>query len=100
MMLGLFLAAQSLGQLRSDVAEDSTVAFRTPWTVRMRRVAFEPAAQLDELRRAMLIRGHRRAKGEEAEVLQQIVQFVKVGIARRPQSITPGESVGGESAQP
>ena len=67
--------------------------------IRVRRVRLDPAAQLQELRRAVLVGGHGRAEGEEAQILQQVVQFVESGIARCPQRIAPGEQVGREGAQ-
>jgi len=65
----------------------------------MRLVGSNPAAQLQKLRRRMLVGRHRRAEGQETEILQNIVQFVKCGVARQPERIPLGKEVGREAAQ-
>src|SRR6185437_16762541 len=82
-----------------DVTQNITIARRPLRIFRMRIIAGNPATQLEELRGVVLVRRHRRTKGEEAEILQQIVQFVKRGIVRRPQSIAPSEGIGSECTQ-
>src|SRR5207244_295460 len=58
------------------------------------------AAKLEELRRRMLIAGHRRSKRELPEILKQIVQRHRRRVAGSPQPIAQRERVDRKGRQP
>jgi len=82
-----------------DFAEHLAVRVGAAGAFGVRVVALEPAAVLQEHRGGVLVGGHGRAEGEEAEVLEQVVEFVERRIATFPEFVTLREEVRGESAQ-
>ena len=62
-----------------DVGEDFAVGVGALGGFRVRVVAADPAAEFQEHRGAVLVGGHGRAECEEAEILQEVVEFVNAG---------------------
>src|SRR5207253_2239244 len=83
--------ARDASQALHDILEHLAIALRARRTGGMCAVAREPAAQMQELGGAVLVRGHRGVEGEEAKILQQVVQLEKPRIALLPVAIAKRE---------
>ncbi len=65
----------------------------------MRCVRLNPPIQLEELRSAVFVSRNRGAECEKAQILQDVVERVKVRVACGPQRIPVGEQIGRKRAE-
>jgi hypothetical protein len=68
----------------SDVGEDIAIGLRTLGRARMGVVATNPTPKLQEHRGGVFICGDRRAEGQEAEILKEVVNLVEGRVAVFP----------------
>ena len=83
-------------ELGEDVLQDWNVGWQASGALGMRIVARDPASEFEELGGGVFISGDRVPKCEEAEILQNVIKFVKTRVTFEPVFISQGEVFGGK----
>ena len=83
-------------ELGEDVLEDGDVGCGAGWALWMCIVAREPSAKFEELGGGMFVGWHGITESNEAQILQDVVQFVKTRVAFKPEFVSQGEVIGCE----